>query len=84
MFAVPSTDQQGAAEADKVLAASPMMQVEGFFVALTNSNADGRVVVHKQGICFSKGFKEKTKHRAVCGGKTAAFIYVCLFPRHFV
>uniref|UniRef100_A0A3P9CYR4 DEAD/H (Asp-Glu-Ala-Asp/His) box helicase 11 n=1 Tax=Maylandia zebra TaxID=106582 RepID=A0A3P9CYR4_9CICH len=34
---------------EKVLSASPMMQVEGFFMALTNSNTDGRVVVHKQG-----------------------------------
>ncbi|XP_029951189.1 ATP-dependent DNA helicase DDX11 [Salarias fasciatus] len=42
-------DQQGAAEAEKVLSASPMMQVEGFLMALTNSNTDGRVVVHKQG-----------------------------------
>uniref|UniRef100_A0A8C9X0U3 DEAD/H (Asp-Glu-Ala-Asp/His) box helicase 11 n=1 Tax=Sander lucioperca TaxID=283035 RepID=A0A8C9X0U3_SANLU len=33
----------------KVLSASPMMQVEGFFMALTNSNSDGRVVVHRQG-----------------------------------
>uniref|UniRef100_A0A669DRZ3 ATP-dependent DNA helicase DDX11 n=1 Tax=Oreochromis niloticus TaxID=8128 RepID=A0A669DRZ3_ORENI len=32
-----------------LLSASPMMQVEGFFMALTNSNTDGRVVVHKQG-----------------------------------
>uniref|UniRef100_A0AAX7VG22 Helicase ATP-binding domain-containing protein n=1 Tax=Astatotilapia calliptera TaxID=8154 RepID=A0AAX7VG22_ASTCA len=36
-------------ETEKVLSASPMMQVEGFFMALTNSNTDGRVVVHKQG-----------------------------------
>ncbi|MED6286463.1 DEAD H (Asp-Glu-Ala-Asp His) box helicase 11 [Characodon lateralis] len=45
---VPTTDQQGAAETDKVLSASPMMQVEGFFLALTNSNTDGRVVLQKQ------------------------------------
>uniref|UniRef100_A0A4W6DAL7 DEAD/H (Asp-Glu-Ala-Asp/His) box helicase 11 n=1 Tax=Lates calcarifer TaxID=8187 RepID=A0A4W6DAL7_LATCA len=43
------TDQQGSVEAEKVLSASPMMQVEGFFMALTNSNTDGRVVVHRQG-----------------------------------
>uniref|UniRef100_A0A4W6DAM5 DEAD/H (Asp-Glu-Ala-Asp/His) box helicase 11 n=1 Tax=Lates calcarifer TaxID=8187 RepID=A0A4W6DAM5_LATCA len=42
-------DQQGSVEAEKVLSASPMMQVEGFFMALTNSNTDGRVVVHRQG-----------------------------------
>ncbi|XP_061917203.1 ATP-dependent DNA helicase DDX11 isoform X1 [Entelurus aequoreus] len=46
---VPSNDQPESVEADTVLAASPMMQVEGFFMALTNSNADGRVVIHKQG-----------------------------------
>ena len=48
MCAVSSADQQGS-EAEKVLSASPMMQVEGFFMALTNSNTDGRVVVHRQG-----------------------------------
>uniref|UniRef100_A0A665VJB3 ATP-dependent DNA helicase DDX11 n=1 Tax=Echeneis naucrates TaxID=173247 RepID=A0A665VJB3_ECHNA len=47
--AVSSPDQQGSLEPDKVLSASPMMQVEGFFMALTNSNSDGRVIVHKQG-----------------------------------
>uniref|UniRef100_A0A8C4ING3 DEAD/H (Asp-Glu-Ala-Asp/His) box helicase 11 n=1 Tax=Dicentrarchus labrax TaxID=13489 RepID=A0A8C4ING3_DICLA len=41
-----SAPGQGADE--KVLSASPMMQVEGFFMALTNSNTDGRVVVHRQ------------------------------------
>ncbi|XP_030587126.1 ATP-dependent DNA helicase DDX11 isoform X3 [Archocentrus centrarchus] len=46
-------DHQESVEAEKVLSASPMMQVEGFFMALTNSNADGRVVVHKQG-CLSE------------------------------
>ncbi|XP_077424746.1 ATP-dependent DNA helicase DDX11 [Vanacampus margaritifer] len=45
----PPNDQQGSFEAEKALAASPMMQVEGFFMALTNSNADGRVVIHRQG-----------------------------------
>uniref|UniRef100_A0A8C7RUQ2 ATP-dependent DNA helicase DDX11 n=1 Tax=Oncorhynchus mykiss TaxID=8022 RepID=A0A8C7RUQ2_ONCMY len=40
--------QQGAAE-ERELAASPMMQVEGFFMALTNANTDGRVVLHTQG-----------------------------------
>lgn len=49
VFAVPAADQQGSAEAEKVLSASPMMQVEGFFMALTSSNTDGRVVVHRQG-----------------------------------
>lgn len=49
MFAVPPADQQGSAEAEKTMSASPMMQVEGFFMALTSSNTDGRVVVHRQG-----------------------------------
>ena len=49
MCAVPPADQQGSLEAEKVVSASPMMQVEGLLMALTNSNTDGRVVVHKQG-----------------------------------
>uniref|UniRef100_A0A3B3VJ91 ATP-dependent DNA helicase DDX11 n=1 Tax=Poecilia latipinna TaxID=48699 RepID=A0A3B3VJ91_9TELE len=55
--AVPSADQQGASEADKVLSASPMMQVEGFFLALTNSNTDGRVVLQKQGTLSESSVK---------------------------
>uniref|UniRef100_A0A3Q2NUU3 DEAD/H (Asp-Glu-Ala-Asp/His) box helicase 11 n=1 Tax=Fundulus heteroclitus TaxID=8078 RepID=A0A3Q2NUU3_FUNHE len=55
--AVPSPDQQGAAEADKVLSASPMTQVEGFFQALTNSNTDGRVVLQKQGTLSENSVK---------------------------
>ncbi|XP_028287261.1 ATP-dependent DNA helicase DDX11 [Parambassis ranga] len=54
---VPPTDQQGSAEAEKVLSASPMMQVEGFFMALTNSNTDGRVVIHKQGTLSESSIK---------------------------
>uniref|UniRef100_A0A3Q3ARE9 DEAD/H (Asp-Glu-Ala-Asp/His) box helicase 11 n=1 Tax=Kryptolebias marmoratus TaxID=37003 RepID=A0A3Q3ARE9_KRYMA len=54
---ISSTDQQGAAETDKVLSVSPMMQVEGFFMALTNSNTDGRVVVHKQGVLSESSVK---------------------------
>uniref|UniRef100_A0A8C9X399 DEAD/H (Asp-Glu-Ala-Asp/His) box helicase 11 n=1 Tax=Sander lucioperca TaxID=283035 RepID=A0A8C9X399_SANLU len=50
------TDQQGS-EAEKVLSASPMMQVEGFFMALTNSNSDGRVVVHRQGTLSESSVK---------------------------
>ncbi|XP_056272910.1 ATP-dependent DNA helicase DDX11 isoform X6 [Pseudoliparis swirei] len=45
---VSSAGQQGS-EAEKVLSTSPMMQVEVFFMALTNSNTDGRVLVHRQG-----------------------------------
>uniref|UniRef100_A0A3Q2U0W6 DEAD/H (Asp-Glu-Ala-Asp/His) box helicase 11 n=1 Tax=Fundulus heteroclitus TaxID=8078 RepID=A0A3Q2U0W6_FUNHE len=54
---IPSPDQQGAAEADKVLSASPMTQVEGFFQALTNSNTDGRVVLQKQGTLSENSVK---------------------------
>uniref|UniRef100_A0A3Q3W8M1 Helicase ATP-binding domain-containing protein n=1 Tax=Mola mola TaxID=94237 RepID=A0A3Q3W8M1_MOLML len=49
-----SAEQQGSVEADKVLSASPMMQVEGFFMALTSSNADGRVVMRRQGTTLTK------------------------------
>uniref|UniRef100_A0A3Q1C6B2 ATP-dependent DNA helicase DDX11 n=1 Tax=Amphiprion ocellaris TaxID=80972 RepID=A0A3Q1C6B2_AMPOC len=49
--------QQGSAESEKVLSASPMMQVEGFFMALTNSNTDGRVVVHRQGTLSESSVK---------------------------
>ncbi|KAM4618264.1 ATP-dependent DNA helicase DDX11 [Polymixia lowei] len=54
---VPSADQQGSVEAEKVLSASPMMQVEGFFKALTNSNTDGRVVIHRQGALSESSVK---------------------------
>ncbi|KAF7224528.1 ATP-dependent DNA helicase DDX11 [Nothobranchius furzeri] len=54
---VPSTGQQGAAETDRVQSASPMMQVEGFFSALTNSNTDGRVVVQRQGMLSESSIK---------------------------
>ncbi|XP_069019211.1 ATP-dependent DNA helicase DDX11 [Embiotoca jacksoni] len=55
--AVPSADQQEPVEAHRVLSASPMMQVEAFFMALTNSNADGRVVVHRQGTLSQSSVK---------------------------
>ncbi|XP_029009204.1 ATP-dependent DNA helicase DDX11 [Betta splendens] len=54
---VYSSDQQGSVEADKVLSASPMMQVESFLMALTNSNTDGRVVVHRQGTLSDSNVK---------------------------
>ncbi|KAM6936926.1 ATP-dependent DNA helicase DDX11 [Xenentodon cancila] len=54
---VSSADQQESTEAEKVLSASPMMQVEGFFMALTNSNTDGRVVVHRQGTLSESSIK---------------------------
>uniref|UniRef100_H2UNJ7 ATP-dependent DNA helicase DDX11 n=1 Tax=Takifugu rubripes TaxID=31033 RepID=H2UNJ7_TAKRU len=55
--AVSAADQQGSLEAEKALAASPMMQVEGFFMALTSSNTDGRVVVNNQGIVIKSSVK---------------------------
>ncbi|KAM8751701.1 ATP-dependent DNA helicase DDX11 isoform 1-T1 [Acanthopagrus schlegelii] len=54
---VSPADQQGSSEAEKVLSASPMMQVEGFFMALTNSNTDGRVVVLRQGTLSESSVK---------------------------
>ncbi|XP_042267345.1 ATP-dependent DNA helicase DDX11 [Thunnus maccoyii] len=54
---VSSEDQQGSTEAEKALSASPMMQVEGFFMSLTNSNADGRVVLHRQGTLSESSVK---------------------------
>ncbi|XP_047451744.1 ATP-dependent DNA helicase DDX11 isoform X1 [Mugil cephalus] len=54
---VLQADQQGSVEADKILSASPMMQVESFFMALTNSNTDGRVVVHRQGTLSESSVK---------------------------
>lgn len=54
---VSSSEHQGAPESDKALATSPMMQVEGFFMALTNSNKDGRVVLHRQGTLSESSVK---------------------------
>ncbi|KAG7522150.1 ATP-dependent DNA helicase DDX11 [Solea senegalensis] len=54
---VSSSDQQGSVETEKALSASPMMQVEAFFVALTNSNTDGRVVLHRQGTLSESSVK---------------------------
>uniref|UniRef100_A0A7N6AYL9 Helicase ATP-binding domain-containing protein n=1 Tax=Anabas testudineus TaxID=64144 RepID=A0A7N6AYL9_ANATE len=51
------SNQSTTPEADKVLSASPMMQVEGFLMALTNSNTDGRVVVHRQGTLSDNSVK---------------------------
>ncbi|KAF7670341.1 hypothetical protein LDENG_00018830 [Lucifuga dentata] len=52
-----AAEQQESAEAEKGLSASPMMQVEGFFMALTNSNTDGRVVMHRQGTLSESSVK---------------------------
>lgn len=65
MFAVPAADQQGSAEAEKTLSTSPMMQVEGFFMALTSSNTDGRVVVHRQGNLFLKQMAQFRKLKKI-------------------
>ncbi|XP_029909054.1 ATP-dependent DNA helicase DDX11 [Myripristis murdjan] len=54
---VSSADQKGSAELEKVVSASPMMHVEGFLMALTNSNTDGRVVVHRQGTLADSSVK---------------------------
>lgn len=62
LCAVPAADQQESVETEKVLSASPMMQVEGFFMALTNSNTDGRVVVHKQGAVLNTQHKIKNSY----------------------
>uniref|UniRef100_A0A7N8Y6B8 DEAD/H (Asp-Glu-Ala-Asp/His) box helicase 11 n=1 Tax=Mastacembelus armatus TaxID=205130 RepID=A0A7N8Y6B8_9TELE len=47
----------GSVETEKVLSASPMMQVEGFFMALTTSNTDGRVLLHKEGTLSESSIK---------------------------
>ncbi|CAL8263560.1 unnamed protein product [Merluccius merluccius] len=52
-----TSDQQGSAEAERLMSSSPMMQVEGFLMALTNSNKDGRVVVHRQGMLAESSVK---------------------------
>ncbi|CAL9695345.1 unnamed protein product [Knipowitschia caucasica] len=49
--------QQGAAESDTVLSSSPMMQLEGFFMSLTNCNTDGRVVLHRHGTLADSSVK---------------------------
>ncbi|XP_026167802.1 ATP-dependent DNA helicase DDX11 isoform X1 [Mastacembelus armatus] len=54
---VSSADPQGSVETEKVLSASPMMQVEGFFMALTTSNTDGRVLLHKEGTLSESSIK---------------------------
>ncbi|KAM8861762.1 ATP-dependent DNA helicase DDX11 isoform 3-T3 [Synchiropus picturatus] len=53
----PSEERQASAEVESVLSASPMMQVEGFFKALTNSNTDGRVVLNRQGTLSESSVK---------------------------
>lgn len=48
LYLVAALDQQSAVE-DRQTMASPMMLVEGFLLALTSANKDGRVVMEKQG-----------------------------------
>ncbi|KAK7891510.1 hypothetical protein WMY93_023473 [Mugilogobius chulae] len=50
---VSSSDQQEAAELDR----SPMMHVESFFMTLTSSNTDGRVVLHRQATLSQSSLK---------------------------
>ena len=41
----PMDQQEDAAQS----ISSPLMHIEGFFEALTNTNIDGRIVINKQG-----------------------------------
>lgn len=88
MFAVPPADQQGSAEAEKTLSASPMMQVEGFFMALTSSNTDGRVVVHRQGKRLRKPMATFRKVREIISFSSLNICKKKMFypatPRYFV
>ncbi|XP_028306549.1 ATP-dependent DNA helicase DDX11 isoform X2 [Gouania willdenowi] len=54
---VSTADEQTSAEPEKVPSSSPMMQVESFLMALTNSNADGRVLLHRQGTLSESSVK---------------------------
>uniref|UniRef100_A0A8B9GLW6 ATP-dependent DNA helicase DDX11 n=1 Tax=Amazona collaria TaxID=241587 RepID=A0A8B9GLW6_9PSIT len=45
------------AEHDQVRTASPLMQVEGFLSALTNTNQDGRVIINRQGTVGQSSLK---------------------------
>ncbi|XP_024912109.1 ATP-dependent DNA helicase DDX11 [Cynoglossus semilaevis] len=54
---VASPDQQESVEAEKALSASPLMQLETFFLAFTNSNTDGRVVIQRHGTLSESSVK---------------------------
>ncbi|NXS55263.1 DDX11 helicase, partial [Brachypteracias leptosomus] len=45
------------AENDQLQTASPLMQIEGFLSALTNSNQDGRVILNRQGTVGQSSLK---------------------------
>ncbi|NXY34768.1 DDX11 helicase, partial [Pomatorhinus ruficollis] len=45
------------AEHDQLRAASPLMQIEGFLLALTNANQDGRVILNRQGTVGQSSLK---------------------------
>ncbi|KAJ8245621.1 hypothetical protein GJAV_G00272710 [Gymnothorax javanicus] len=51
------TPGQMVAEEERQTISSPMMQVEGFLLALTNANKDGRVVVQRQGVLSQSSVK---------------------------
>lgn len=70
-----AADLPGAVEAEKVVSASPMMQVEGFFMALTSSNTDGRVVVNNQGGVVKAKVKMNSFQRPLI--KNATFVLIC-------
>uniref|UniRef100_UPI00398E4C92 ATP-dependent DNA helicase DDX11 n=1 Tax=Pristiophorus japonicus TaxID=55135 RepID=UPI00398E4C92 len=50
-------DQGEALEKEQPVMASPMMHIEGFLFALTNTNKDGRVVVQRQGTVSQSSLK---------------------------
>ncbi|NXP44839.1 DDX11 helicase, partial [Heliornis fulica] len=45
------------AESDQLQLASPLMKIEGFLSALTNTNQDGRVILHRQGTVGQSSLK---------------------------
>ncbi|KAM9579659.1 ATP-dependent DNA helicase DDX11 isoform 2-T2 [Guaruba guarouba] len=44
-------------ERDQIQTASPLMQIEGFLSALTNTNQDGRVIINRQGTVGQSSLK---------------------------
>uniref|UniRef100_A0A3P8V111 DEAD/H (Asp-Glu-Ala-Asp/His) box helicase 11 n=1 Tax=Cynoglossus semilaevis TaxID=244447 RepID=A0A3P8V111_CYNSE len=51
------SNESTAPEAEKALSASPLMQLETFFLAFTNSNTDGRVVIQRHGTLSESSVK---------------------------
>ncbi len=51
LFAFLDKDKQAEQQSDDYGSfSSPLMHIEGFLEALTNTNKDGRIVINKQGI----------------------------------